>query len=98
MKKVLAFFVLILSLNKAYSQPGVTDGTLDQASANFRSDFYALSSTIFVIAGIVALVGAIRIYHKWQLGEPIVQDLSGWFYACLFIIVANLFIRGLFGL
>ena len=98
MKKILSLLILFSFFIKGYGQPGVSDGAFNQATANFKNDFYAMSGTVFIIAGIVSLAGAVRVYHKWQIGEPVIRYLTGWFYACLFLIIANLFLRGLFGL
>lgn len=68
------------------------------ASANTVASYFGVVKNISqAIGGIVALVGAIRIYSKWSNGDQdINKELMGWGGAALFLIIAPEFVTGIF--
>ncbi|RYX87358.1 DUF4134 domain-containing protein, partial [bacterium] len=54
---------------------------------------------VLVIGGIVGIVGAVRVYSKWNSGDPdINKELMGWGGSCLFLVVSSLIVKSFFGL
>ena len=100
MKKIFITTALLLSaiIVEGQGQPGIDDGSFNQVNNSLRNVFYVFTSTGYYIAAIIGIVGALRVYRKWTLGEPIIKEASNWFFACLFYVVANAFLRGVLGL
>lgn len=52
-----------------------------------------------VLAAVFGIIGAVRIYHNWQMGHPrIDEQVAAWFFAAFFMVLAGAFLRGVFGL
>jgi len=52
-----------------------------------------------VLAAIFGILGAVRIYHNWQMGQPrIDQAVASWFFAALFMVLAGAFLQAVFGI
>jgi hypothetical protein len=52
-----------------------------------------------VVACLLGLGGAIRIYHNWQMGrERIDAQVAGWFFAAVFMVISGAFLRAIFGI
>ncbi|WP_454802949.1 DUF4134 family protein [Mucilaginibacter phyllosphaerae] len=78
-------------------QPGLDE--FQQAQNEFHSSFFSALSFALVLAAILGIIGGIRIYHNWQMGErEMTSEVSGWFFAALFMVLAGIFIRAVFGL
>jgi len=51
------------------------------------------------MAGIIALLGAVRTFMKWQMGDPdVMSSAAGWFGSAIFLIVAVTVIQSFFGI
>ncbi|MBS1526126.1 MAG: DUF4134 domain-containing protein [Bacteroidetes bacterium] len=94
------FFMMIcccLLVISASAQPGITE--MNQAQQNLKSDFFSALDCALVLAAIFGTVGAVRIYHNWQMGHPrIDEQVAAWFFASFFMVLAGVFLRAVFGL
>lgn len=96
MKRFFVFCCCLLSLG-ASAQPGIDE--MNQARQSLSSDFFSAMDLSLVIAGIFGIFGALRIYHNWQMGHPrIDQAVAAWFFAAFFMVLAGVFLRGIFGI
>jgi len=96
MKSILTFCCCLLALG-AQAQPGIDE--MQQAQQNLRSSFFSALDLSLVIAALFGIVGAVRIYHNWQMGQPrIDQQVAAWFFAAFFMVLAGAFLRAAFGL
>jgi len=97
MKRYGILFCCCLLALGAMAQPGITE--MQQAQQNLRSDFFSALDCSLVLAGIFGIIGAVRIYHNWQLGHPrIDQQVAAWFFAAFFMVLAGIFLKAVFGL
>lgn len=56
-----------------------------------------ISKLMYVVAGVVAFIGAIKVYGKWTEGAPDTSKTAGlWFGGAAFFIVANIIIENVF--
>jgi hypothetical protein len=95
--KILLVFCFCLFALGAFAQPGIAE--MQQAQADLSSSFFSAFNCSLVIAGIFGLAGAVKIFHNWQMGKKeITADIAGWFFAALFMILAGVFLRALFGI
>ena len=72
---------------------------MQQAQQQLTSSFFSAMDFALVLAGIFGIVGALRIYHNWQMGHPrIDQQVAAWFFAALFMVLAGAFLQAVFGI
>lgn len=86
------------------SNTGIAQGTLEagqaaleDASAGISGYYDTVQNIIYAIAGIIALLGAIRTFMKWNMGDPdVMSSAAAWFGSAIFLIVAISMIGTLF--
>lgn len=100
MKITTGIFFLLLFSTASPAQDissGVT--AINEAADGISPYFDAIESLVYVIASIIALIGGIRIYMKWNMGDPdVMSSAAGWFGSVVFLLVSVTVVRGFFGL
>jgi len=77
--------------------PGLDE--FQQAQNQLHSSFFSALDCALILAAILGIIGGIRIYHNWQMGErEMTSEVSAWFFAALFMVLAGIFLRAVFGL
>ncbi|MDB4921837.1 DUF4134 domain-containing protein [Mucilaginibacter sp.] len=88
--------LLIMSM-AARSQDG--NAGINQANTQVRSYFDSGTNLMYGIGAIVGLIGAVKVYQKWNSGD---QDTSkvaaAWFGSCIFLVVVATIIKSFFGM
>jgi hypothetical protein len=96
-KRTLALAGLVLISLKAIAQDG--NAGIQQANTQVRSYFESGTSLMYGIGAIVGLIGAVKVYQKWNGGD---QDTSkvaaAWFGSCIFLVVVATIIKSFFGI
>jgi hypothetical protein len=88
---------MVLGTGAAFAQNGVTG--INSATTSLKTYVDPVSNVTLVIGGIVGIVGAIRVYSKWNSGDnDINKELMGWGGSCVFLVVSALVIKAFFGL
>ncbi|MCC8407715.1 DUF4134 domain-containing protein [Mucilaginibacter sp. UR6-1] len=96
MKFSLTLFVCLLALGAA-AQPGISE--MQQARDELAADYFSAFDLSLVLATILGLTGAVKIYHNWQMGKHHIDaDIAAWFYAAFFMLLAGAFLSALFGI
>lgn len=71
---------------------------INEANTQVRSYFTAGTNLMYAIGAIVGLIGAVKVYQKWNSGD---QDTSkvaaAWFGSCIFLVVVSTIIKSFFG-
>lgn len=102
-KKVAAFgAVVMLTLTDlavmAQTDAGSGTGGINKANELVRGYFASGVTLMYAIGAITGLIGAIKVYQKWNGGD---QDTSkvaaAWFGSCIFLVVVATIIRSFFG-
>jgi len=89
--------LFVLGTISAFAQSGVTG--LNTATTTLKTYVGPVTNITLVIGGIVGIVGAIRVYSKWNSGDQdINKELMGWGGSCVFLVVSALVIKAFFGL
>jgi hypothetical protein len=89
---------LILFSIKTFAQGGGAAG-IDAASSELTTYVDPLGNLLMVVGGLVGLVGAIRVYLKWNNGDQdTTKALMGWLGSCIFLVVSGIVIKAFFGL
>ena len=96
-KNLWAAAVLLALSVPAFAQSGVNG--LNTATSTLKTYVDPVTSITLVIGGIVGVVGAIRVYSKWNSGDQdINKELMGWGGSCVFLVVSSLIVKAFFGL
>jgi Domain of unknown function (DUF4134) len=89
--------LMVLGTVTAFAQSGVTG--LNTATSTLKTYVGPVTNIALVIGGIVGIIGAIRVYSKWNSGDQdINKELMGWGGSCVFLVVSSLVIKAFFGL
>lgn len=81
----------------AMAQPGIDE--LQQARSDLSSSFFSARDCSLILAAILGIVGAVRIYHNWQMGrERITTEVAAWFFSALFMVLMGAFCQAIFGI
>ncbi len=76
------------------------DGTagINEANTKVRSYFSAGTNLMYAVGAIVGLIGAIKVYQKWNSGDQDTGKVAAaWFGSCVFLVVVATVIRSFFG-
>jgi len=96
MRSWLLLFGCLLALGAA-AQPGIAE--MQRAKDDLTADFFSVFDLSLVMATLLGLNGALKVYHNWQMGKDRIDaDVAAWFFAALFMVLAGAFLRALFGI
>jgi hypothetical protein len=71
---------------------------INQATTQVKSYFSTGTNLMYAIGAIVGLVGAIKVYKKWNDGEQDTGKVaSSWFGSCIFLVVVASVLKSFFG-
>ena len=100
MRAILAIGAGYGMLNSVMAQnPGAGVTGLTTAETSLRTYVDPVCNIVMVIGGIVGLVGAIRVFSKWQNGDQdVTKSLMAWLGSCVFLVVGALVVKAVFGL
>jgi hypothetical protein len=86
-------FLLHLS---ARAQDG--NAGINEATNQVRGYFATGTNLMYAIGAVVGLVGAVKVYQKWNGGEPDTGKVAGaWFGSCIFLVIVATVLRSFFG-
>ena len=88
--------LLLLTLQAALAQDG--NAGINQATSQVKSYFDTGTNLMYAIGAIVGLVGAIKVFKKWNDGEHDTGKVaSSWFGSCIFLVVVATVLKSFFG-
>ena len=95
--KGLITFILLLIVNAtSYAQDGVAG--INEANQKVRSYFDAGTELMYAVGAILGLIGAVKVYQKWNAGDPDTGKVAAaWFGSCVFLVVVATLIKYFFG-
>ena len=89
--------VLVLVSISVFAQDG--NAGISEATNKVRSYFSTGTDLMYAIGAIVGLVGAVKVYQKWNGGEPDTGKVaSAWFGSCIFLVVVATVLQSFFGI
>lgn len=90
------FFLFLLIGAIAFSQDG--NAGINEANTKVRSYFAAGTNLMYAVGAILGLIGAVKVYQKWNSGDPDTGKVAAaWFGSCVFLVVVATVIRSFFG-
>jgi len=100
MNKALSTGLLVLgSATAALAQGGLNAGKqgIQDATTAIAGYFDPATLLIYAIAAVVGLVGAIKVFSKWNSGDQDTQKSAmSWFGSCIFLVVVATVLRAFF--
>jgi hypothetical protein len=88
--------LLALNLQSALAQDG--NAGINQATTQVKSYFDTGTNLMYAIGAIVGLVGAIKVFKKWNDGEHDTGKVaSSWFGSCIFLVIVATVLKSFFG-
>ncbi len=96
-KMVLLFAVSIFTVLHNYAQSGTAG--INSANTQVRSYFAAGTNLMYAIGAIVGLIGAVKVYQKWNSGDQDTGKVAAaWFGSCVFLVIVATVIKAFFGI
>jgi hypothetical protein len=94
---MLALAVYCLSYVVAYGQDG--NAGINEASTQIRGYFDTGTQLMYAIGAVVGLVGAVKVYQKWNGGDPDTSKVAAaWFGSCVFLVIVATVLGSFFGM
>ncbi len=95
--KTLTFAVLMTAINYCYAQDG--NAGIREATNKVKGYFDTGCSLMYAIGAVVGIIGAIKVFNKWNAGEPDTNKVAAaWFGSCIFLVVVATVLKSFFGL
>lgn len=96
MLRVSLLGMVVLNAVMAWAQDG--NAGINEANTKVRSYFAAGTNLMYAVGAIVGLIGAVKVYQKWNSGDPDTGKVAAaWFGSCVFLVVVATVIRSFFG-
>ncbi|WP_241558629.1 DUF4134 domain-containing protein [Paracnuella aquatica] len=71
---------------------------INEANQKVRSYFAAGTNLMYAVGAILGLIGAVKVYQKWNAGDPDTSKVAAaWFGSCVFLVVVATVIKSFFG-
>ncbi len=95
-RQLLATITLVLISLALYAQDG--NSGITAATTQVKGYFSTGTQLMYAIGAIVGLVGAIKVFKKWNDGEHDTGKVaSSWFGSCIFLVVVTTVLKSFFG-
>ncbi|GGF42617.1 DUF4134 domain-containing protein [Echinicola rosea] len=94
-KGLLALLLTGISLS-VFGQDG--NAGIMEATTKVRSYFQSGVNLMYAIGAIVGLIGAVKVFNKWNSGEPDTGKVAAaWFGSCVFLVIVATVLTSFFG-
>lgn len=81
----------------AMAQDGASG--INQATSQVRSYFDAGCNLMYAIGAVLGLIGAVKVFSKWNSGEPDTNKVAAaWFGSCVFLVIVATVLKSFFGI
>ena len=86
--------LLCIAVNAQDGNAGIND-----ANTKVRSYFQSGSNLMYAVGAILGLIGAVKVYQKWNAGDPDTGKVAAaWFGSCVFLVVVVNVIKAFFAI
>jgi cytochrome bd-type quinol oxidase subunit 2 len=97
-RRLIPFCLMVVSLLitvTARAQDG--NAGINSANEQVRSYFAAGTQLMYAIGALLGLIGAVKVYQKWNSGDPDTGKVAAaWFGSCVFLVVVATVIKSFF--
>lgn len=71
---------------------------IEKAESEVKGYFSGGEKLMYAIGALVGLIGAVKVYSKWNSGDPDTSKVAAaWFGSCIFLVVVATIIKSFFG-
>ena len=89
--------ILMLTEVAVLAQDG--NAGINEANTKVRGYFAAGTNLMYAVGAILGLIGAVKVYQKWNAGDPDTGKVAAaWFGSCVFLVVVATVIKSFFGI
>ncbi|WP_026898848.1 DUF4134 domain-containing protein [Daejeonella oryzae] len=72
---------------------------IQEATNQVVSYFDTGTDLMYAIGAVVGIIGAIKVFNKWNAGEPDTNKVAAaWFGSCVFLVVVATVLKSFFGI
>jgi hypothetical protein len=94
----LACFLFASQLMNLWTNAQDATAAINDANQRVRGYFAAGTNLMYAIGAIVGLIGAVKVYNKWNSGDHDTGKVAAaWFGSCVFLVLVSTVIRAFFG-
>jgi len=99
-KLQLTLFLLAASITTTFAQDsGDGEAGIREATDKVKGYFDTGTDLMYAIGAVVGLVGAVKVFNKWNAGEPDTGKVAAaWFGSCIFLVVVATVLKSFFGI
>ena len=91
-------FILICSLAAGTAMAQDGNAGINEANTKVRGYFDSGTSLMYAVGAVVGLIGAVKVYQKWNSGDPDTGKVAAaWFGSCVFLVIVATVIKSFFG-
>ena len=95
-KSLVPAVIFLLTALVTKAQDG--NAGINEANTQVRSYFDSGTNLMYAIGAIVGLIGAVKVYNKWNAGDHDTGKVAAaWFGSCVFLVVVATVIKSFFG-
>ena len=89
--------VLIGTGLNGFAQDG--NAGIQEATNKVKGYFDTGCDLMYAIGAVVGIIGAIKVFNKWNAGEPDTNKVAAaWFGSCIFLVVVATVLKSFFGI
>ena len=98
-RKMVAMAISVfLLLNNLIVEAQDGNAGINAANTQVRTYFATGTNLMYAIGAIVGLIGAIKVYQKWNSGDHDTGKVAAaWFGSCVFLVIVATVIKSFFG-
>lgn len=94
----ITLFIICASICFVYGQTANGNAGITEATNKVKSYFSDGTKLMYAIGAIVGLIGAVKVYNKWNSGDPDTnKTAAAWFGSCIFLVVVATVLKSFFG-
>lgn len=95
--RTLSTAIMVLAAHVIYAQGGNGTAGIQDATTQVTSYFDPLTKLMYAIGAVLGLVGAIKVYGKWNAGDQDTQKTAvSWFGSMIFLVIVATVVRSFF--
>lgn len=92
---IASFFIGVIGT--VHAQDG--NAGIAEATNKVKGYFDTGCDLMYAIGAIVGIIGAIKVFNKWNAGEPDTNKVAAaWFGSCIFLVVVATVLKSFFGI
>jgi hypothetical protein len=93
-----AFMLTAAMAIAMYSRAQDGNAGITEATTKVKGYFANGVNLMYAVGALVGLIGAIKVYQKWNSGDPDTSKVAAaWFGSCIFLVVVATVIKSFFG-